>query len=710
MPDRADLPPPRFGMPAIRPGSDDPPAARWTNPTATAGRLAAPARAAGAVLAGASCFLWVLALPAFSYGIWFQSEPVTVGLWAAGGLAALILVALEQTGHPVIEALRRPTIRILVLFVAWNALASRFQAFPGRSWFGSPEVGEGVFSFLALLALTVLVLLLWPGAGARRVIAGSAAASALALGGLEAVLPTGSPWRPEMFAAYAGSVGPAVLLIVAAAMPRVVRPGQHPALGRVGPTGLGVAVAIGLPVVAFSANKTAIGLAALAVPLAWLAARLMRDWTADRRRRWLAWAPAAAIALCAVAVLAPLGFGWYDPLYSLRSRSLLILAALRGLTGSPGALAFGLGWGSYNDVLYQHAFVGGVRGYRDVVWNPDWEGLAAGSFHTHFEALEAVLGAGLIGGVLYLLLLRSLLRHGRRDLLGIAAVAWVLQAAGACFWFPFTLSFPFLAAAMAATVAVPDAAPAGPVRRWPLLPWLSAAVAALLIWGAVAGAQDALAGGRLVQALNRQDPAAVRDFAGAPDDHDRGGVHLWWATLSYVAAIDQGLAAGVKPTEAQALWYARLLAEVDAWVEDGQAGIRLAALGLALRNDLASLQGGTTLAPLARRELPHWGDAVLRVLRLAPARTDIAVPYLAWLAQNRRYLPILGLCARMDAVVPIDRVCLWYGGLAMLSDPLTEEAGFRSMDRALALGVDAVAPVRPDVRALVEAHFKAAPR
>jgi hypothetical protein len=116
------------------------------------------ARLAGTLVLTLGFFIYVLALRPFAFGIWFQSEPVTTSLLALGALAAPCLLALELTGHPVADVLARPPVQLLTAFVLWSALASTLQSFPARSWFGPPEIGEGVFAFLALLLLTILAI------------------------------------------------------------------------------------------------------------------------------------------------------------------------------------------------------------------------------------------------------------------------------------------------------------------------------------------------------------------------------------------------------------------------------------------------------------------------------------------------------------------------------------------------------------------------
>lgn len=651
------------------------------------------ARGVGTAVLALSFFVFILALRPFAYGIWFQSEPVTAGLLVLGAVSGLCLVALDLTGHRVANVLVRPPVQILMAFVAWNGLASCLQQFPARSWFGSPEVGEGIFAFLALLVLIVLAMTLWPIGWCRRLVAGAAALSALSIAGLDGLLPQGSPWRPEMFASYAGAIGPAVALIVAGVVPR---PESRRFM---------MAALAGLPVVVLSQNKTAIGLYCVVGPLAWLSIGRLPEY-AWRTRRILTWAPVLAVVVAGIVLAVPLAFPWYDPLYSLRSRGLLALVGLKSLLVDPSGLLIGFGWGSYNDLLYRHTFIWGVRGFHDAVWNPDWEAIGAGSFHSHYEILETVLACGLLGGLLYLMLFRSLIREARTELLHLSAVVWLLQVGCASFWFPFMLSFPFLAAAIASSTVPINVVASKPVRVLGVPRCgVVLAVVGVLTWGAIATAQDAIRGGRLLQALNRQDRDDIARFGTLADDHGRGGTHLWWTALNYAAFISGQMAGGQKPGFGQALWYLRVLDEVDRWTAEGRAGVRLAALALALRNEIISSHENTLLAELRTRELARWGDVVLQVIRLAPDRTDVAVPYLGWLATSQHYLPILSICARVFERHPGDRVCLWYAGFAMLTDPLTEAAGLADMHTALALGVDAVVPVTREARASVESHF-----
>ena len=252
---------------------------------------AACARALGTAVLALSLFVFVLALPPFAFGIWFQTEPVTAGLLACGAAAGLCLLALDLTGHPVALLFGRRHVQILLAFLAWNALVSIAQDFPGRSWFGTPETGEGIFSFLALLLLMLLGMALWPYRLSRRLLAAAAVMAALTLAGLDCLLPWESAWRPAKFAGYAGTVGPPLVLIVLGAWRRF------------GWRTVGLAALAGLVPIVFSGNKTAIVLSCLAGPVAGLAVALVLRFLPVVRARWyLAWAPIAALVLTCAAI------------------------------------------------------------------------------------------------------------------------------------------------------------------------------------------------------------------------------------------------------------------------------------------------------------------------------------------------------------------------------------------------------------------------
>ncbi len=660
--------------------------------------LASCARGFGTAVLVASLFVFALALPPAALGIWFQTEPVTAGLLAIGAAAGIALITLDLTGHPVGLLLGRTHVQILFAFLAWNAVVSLAQDFPARGWFGTPESGEGIFSFMAMALLLLLAMALWPHRRPRQVIATAALISALTLGGLQGVSSLDPAWHPAKYAGYAGIVGPPLLLIVAGSARRFSW--RVLLCGWLG----------GLGVLAFSGNKTAIALFCLAGPLLGAAlAPLAARWRIERARFVLGWLPVLAvilsILLTSVTVAAARAYGVYDPLYSVWSRGLLILAAGEGILGQLSSLAVGFGWGSYNDILFQHSFVPGVVGFRNGVWNPNWEALGPGAFHVHNDILEAVLGGGVISGALYLAFFVSVVAGSRRRILPTAGAMWFAIVGSLCFWYPFLLALPFLAVAVAAGTA-----PLG-LLRGPYdyrLGWWGRGGAVAMSFALAAGAamtlQDARMGAERVAALVRQDPAEIPVLGAFPPDHGRGGVHVWWLALNEAAFLNDEMAAGRQVTPAQAQWYGRLLQEADAWAATGRAGTRLDALTLALRNDLGTMHEQTALAPLRAKEMQRWPEAARRIAGRYPDRADVVVPYLLYLATHNALEAVNQFCGPILAVRPTERVCLWYTGFAMLPDPATVAVGLARMHTALRAGVAAVVPVPDAARTMIEAN------
>ncbi len=666
------------------------------SPTAETSRIPAMcARVVGTAVLASSLFLFVLSTPLGAVGVWFQTEPVAAGLLAIGAAAGLCVLALDLTGHSIGILLARRHVQILLLFLAWNAFVSPFHGFPGRTWFGTPETGEGVLTFLALASLMLLAMALWPYRASRIVLVVATVLAAGTVGGMHLQLTLESAWRPEKYTGYAGLLGPPVALVVIGASRR--------ADWRI----LAIGLLCGMAPVALSQNKTAIVLLALIGPVTFFPTR----WFARGRdlagaRRWLAWLPIVAAISTMAVIGAVTAYGEYDPLYSVRSRGQLILAGLLGFYDHPMATLTGFGWGSYNDLLYQHTYLAGVHGFTDGKWDPNWEAVGAGAFHPHNDIVEAVLSGGLIGVILYLVFFTSVVAGARRGMLVVGAVGWFLVMGSLCFWYPFMLCYPFLALAIAATTAplgvIRSSRPV-PMERWVFGSGLALSV--LLGWGCALSYGDARAGADRLAALNRQDPAEIPVYGGFAPDHARGGVHLWWLALSETAFIAQQLSDGHPPTPAQAQWFARMLAEADTWTASGRASMRLEALTLAMRTELIANHEHTALAPLRERELPRWEGALLRVLRDAPDRTDVAVPYLAYLVQHGDYAQLSEACGQIEAIHPDDRVCQWYRGAAMLGDPAKLPAALRLMHAALLQHVEAVAPVPNAARDMVEANW-----
>ncbi len=181
---------------------------------------------------------------------------------------------------------------------------------------GPPQTGEGVLWQVSLTALTALSLAVWQRHRIRRAIVAPAAVSGLILLVLNVSEPIGSPWRPVYWPEFAAILGLFIIAMVASdtslRWPSAVtkrlsgRIGRLPFAARLvaGPAPLRIAAALllGGAIVATSANKTAMGIAALTIP-----AMLALSWLIGAGRLWRVVAIVSAIA---ITFAVPAGMYW----------------------------------------------------------------------------------------------------------------------------------------------------------------------------------------------------------------------------------------------------------------------------------------------------------------------------------------------------------------------------------------------------------------
>jgi len=91
---------------------------------------------------------------------------------------------------------------------------------------------------------------------------------------------------------------------------------------------------------------------------------------------------------------------------------------------------------------------------------------------------------------------------------------------------------------------------------------------------------------------------------------------------------------------------------------------------------------------------------VFDVLARAPDRSDVALPYLAWLLRERRWPALGSTVATLLDRNPEDPVGLFYAGTALttLNDPAARAAGIGLIHSALDHGVERILPIEPWLR------------
>lgn len=134
----------------------------------------------------------------FWIGIWVQAEAPLFWVCAASAVAAAGLV-LQAHARPRRFActLANPLLLCLGALVTWSALTSVLHPAPLASWFGYPELGEGVLSFLCLWVLTGVALGL--RGAATPAVALAVGVGALTLAAAVLLLPDRHSYKPLWF-------------------------------------------------------------------------------------------------------------------------------------------------------------------------------------------------------------------------------------------------------------------------------------------------------------------------------------------------------------------------------------------------------------------------------------------------------------------------------------------------------------------------------
>ena len=84
------------------------------------------------------------------------------------------------------------------------------------------------------------------------------------------------------------------------------------------------------------------------------------------------------------------------------------------------------------------------------------------------------------------------------------------------------------------------------------------------------------------------------------------------------------------------------------------------------------------LRPDYEGKTAQWGRWVEKFLRLAPGRTDVAIPYFSWLLGERQTAKLVRITGGILTRNPEDAAGLFYRGAALI-------VGGRPEDRSLAL-------------------------
>lgn len=102
-----------------------------------------------------------LGLPPFRYGWYTQLELLTAGFWCMGALAALWnIILFKHKKRLTLYLWSMPVVWSWIPIIILSTIVSYFQKAPLQSWSGSPQLGDGIATFLSLLFLSPLFVLM----------------------------------------------------------------------------------------------------------------------------------------------------------------------------------------------------------------------------------------------------------------------------------------------------------------------------------------------------------------------------------------------------------------------------------------------------------------------------------------------------------------------------------------------------------------------
>ena len=639
-------------------------------------RLGTSLTATGSALGSLS----ILAAAA-SLGVWSDSEPMVIAVFAGAALTALGLGCGAFAGPTARAALAHPAVMVAAALGMWSGFVALFARFPLAALLGPPQTGEGAawwFAFAAFLAGAIQLRptrLFPPLVWLMAATAGGVAAIDSGIVRRVAALDVRLMSFDEFQAGFA-----LVLLTIAAVWQarRAMRPvvwGGIAALGllsliaahnRTAMVAIGAAIVVGLPV--------------------------LRPWTARLAARPVAvFVLTAAVALLPIVLLRALDLQTIAP--SLWSRGRLFEALDGALFETMWTPLVGHGWGHFAETLTRDLDLVGLPGPQGAAsWGAVWRDM----FHSHNAGLEALFAAGLPGLVLRLGLPVAVVVGARASLRPVAlafALAWTGLDA---FW--FTLPCALAPSALAIAAFSARRRGHGPSRRG--LGLTACAVALGLGVASVALAIDGRAASRVAACLPPRDaPAACAEVA--PRAELRGD-DAALATL-ITTAIGPAIGRGPDLPEVQRGVMRRLFARAEA----RQAAGSSAQLGLAMADALAQIawsDHGRALLPPGETLEQAWPRSLAALARVAPGRIDAWVPYLNFLVGAGHSDDLGRMTAELARAAPQHPVRLWFAGLIDLgaADPATQRRGLVMMRRAMQGGIERLMTVDARIRAKLE--------
>jgi hypothetical protein len=666
----------------------------------------------------------------FNFGIWKQSESITIGLHFCATLAAMSLAAIAYSTKKLGILAWHPIVLLPLSLALWSFLVGLTHDFPSLDWFGSPVLGEGVLWFLELGLFTAAAGIVKRFRLARYFLAGSAIGVVCILTALTIrFLNTGTAqFVPFFYSDYLAFLGVYVIAIAVTFLRGTNR------------LILIAAVIAGLAVVYYSDNRAALGIVFVAAPVIALAGLFLARYVSLRILRGAAVVAIVMPALVVTTVFSTVdirssvqkleSFGVDHPLYldplgfvlpsekgiaeklhsglmSLASRQHLTTVSVEAIAARPSSLALGQGWGMFSDHFAINLPVGWVKLRDDnEEWTESekwllerhWDAVNRVDFHGHNSHLEALLSVGIIGALLFLGIIVAPVLWCRRKFVIIAGTFGFASSGLFAQWFQLPGSMPLLALALGGFIT--------PVQfRWyfptvkKIAPWIWAGFAALLLISGSVALKFTPYAHKYMPPLTLPLATQKGRFVCSSkfEDQGRGGYHLAYRLRAVSKYVKNILVTDDKSKFEHIKYLRGLVCDSESYI-DRRARITLLIAALHTRSDFAFIDIPNEMKPLFELLMQTWGSRVRELLARAPKRTDLATPYMLYLLKSGAEKKFANLATSLFVLNQDDPIALWFSGIALLSKSNMGDVGIQRMRTALRNGVERLIPIDQDMK------------
>jgi len=642
----------------------------------------------------------LFSLSYFHKGVFFQSEPVSIGLSLALAVAALALALRAQLSQ--IPVRYSSPVLIAGSFALVSLLLAVFHQHGARSLLGSLEFGDGAVSFvwLAVSIATGHSLFRW------RLTRWLLASAMLALTLFLLVTKALGPQLPGL--QVLGFNDYLALYMVPLAFVYLALSRSWGVRARL--TGMLVTGGLILCLAWLSDSRASFAVL-LGMLIAWLLISVTQRWYLVR------WPVISIVVLVTSAMVGTLMTVCYIGLQvapegitklpavvqSIWSRYQLASIAMTALSSDPSAWLTGLGWGSFRDFLVLYG--PGQEGvqfyfYKQDVLATNWDSLNRLTGHSHNVYLESLLAIGLLGPVLWVVFLSSIARAIR----GNARPAVLALLLGHIFltsiWFllPMALGFFGLAVGML-LAAAEDGQPLEAVPgNTPVIPSgiaavIGYAVASTMLFTTTAYAWHKASYGERLMASSatpniRDAQGNCGDVNGIPLDGEYSGRAL----LSVASLLGARPAASVATPKQQAQtneireWFARLVCISAA--DLGNAPSHFLRYARLQSRYLLSVSGRVETGDVRMRAFwSDWPAELEAFARLGSAREDLVLAYVTRLFEYNKTLEILAFCDPNVAQVGRGAACQLFRGMVLVNTTESRHAGQSAIRRAIEAGI-----------------------